>query len=151
MLRALRSLPEHVYGNIQVTTPDLYEYSSTTNSALIRDYPGSLELKTYLTYHPVYPDESARVGAALGGWLRKFHSWAAAPEQRQLRASITGNYEVVNLKFLINIGRTLETIELFPDILGGSRIMFREIEQKYRGELERGDGDLIHGDFWTGK
>jgi hypothetical protein len=115
------------------------------------DYPSSLELKKYITTHPLSLDEVSRLGIALGRWLKEFHLWANAPEQVQLREEMKGNHSMAAVKFAVNYGRTLATIELFPKILEDARELFTEMEAKFRQELDSQEGELVHGDFWTGK
>lgn len=61
------------------------------------------------------------------------------------------NQLMVQLKFFVNYGRLLPTIDLFPAILEESRETFKNVEDLMRREMETGEGDLIHGDFWSGK
>jgi hypothetical protein len=151
MLTALRSLKPAVYSNIHVTTPHLYQYSSVTDTQILSDYPNSLELKKYFTTHTVPSAQVIRLGVALGAWLKDFHLWAFEDAQRPLRESMKKNQLMVQLKFFVNYGRLLPTIDLFPAILEESRETFKNVEDLMRREMETGEGDLIHGDFWSGK
>ncbi len=152
MLTALESLSPAVYSNIHVTTPRLYDYSSTTDTQILSDYPNSLELKKYFTTHIVPSAQAGRLGVALGTWLKSFHSWASEDAQKPLRETMKQNERLfVQLKFFINYGRLLPTIEMFPGILEGSRGTLKSVEDMMRQEMETGYSDLIHGDFWSGK
>lgn len=151
MLTALEALKPAVYSNIHVTTPHLYEYSSKTNNQILSDYPNSLELKDYFTRHAISSAQVTRLGIALGAWLKNFHVWAADASQRSLRETMKKNEMMVQLKFMVNYGRLLPAIDLFPDILEGSRETFKGIEDMMRRGMETGEGELIHGDFWSGK
>jgi len=151
MLTALESLDPAVYSNIYVTTPHLYEYSSVTNTQILSDYPNFLELKKYFSTHDVPPSQITRLGIALGKWLKSFHLWASAGAQKPLKETMRKSELMVQLKFFVNYGRLLPTIEMFPKILEESRETFKSIEDMMRKEMETGKGDLIHGDFWSGK
>lgn len=151
MLTALRALKPAVYSNIHVTTPHLYQYSSVTDTQILSDYPKSLELKKYFITHTVPFAQVSRLGVALGTWLKNFHLWASEDAQRLLKETMRKNETMVQLKFFVNYGRLLPTVDMFPTILEESRETFKNIEDMMRKELERGEGDLIHGDFWSGK
>lgn len=57
-----------------------------------------------------------------------------------------------DLKFWLNYGPNIATaIEKFPEILGPSKDVFESVRSEVRGMLDRGEGTLIHGDFWSGK
>lgn len=151
MLTALRSLDPVGHSNINVTTPHLYEYSPVTDTQILSDYPDSLELKKYFSTHTVPPLQITRLGIALGKWLKSFHQWASADAQKPLKEIMRENGQMVQLKFFINYGRLLPTIEMFPNILEQSREVFKGVEDMMKKEMEEGKGDLIHGDFWSGK
>lgn len=151
MLTALKSLNPAVSANIHVTTPHLYEYCSKTDTQILSDYLNSLELKKYFTTHTIPPAQATRLGVALGKWLKSFHLWASAEAQKPLKDTMKKNDQMVQLKFFVNYGRLLPTIELFPEILEQSRETFKGVEDMMRKEMEAGKGDLIHGDFWSGK
>ena len=151
MLTALRSLKPAVYSNIHVTTPYLYQYSSETDTQILSDYPNSLELKKYFTTHTVPPTEVTRLGVALGIWLKNFHTWASEDAQLLLKETMKRNEQMVQLKFFVNYGRLLPTIDMFPRILEESRETFKNVEDMMRKEMETEEGHLIHGDFWSGK
>jgi hypothetical protein len=145
----LDDLPPVESRGIQVTTPHLYEYSPETNNSIIVDYANSLELKKYITTHPLSTTDVTRLGTTLGQWLKSFHAWGN--QHASLPKIMKENVKMAQLKFAINYGRTVNTIPMFPKLLEGSRDMFEQMEAKYRGELANGEGNLIHGDFWSGK
>lgn len=149
MLTALKSIQPTIHSNIHVTTPRLYQYSSSVDTQILEDYPSSLELKNYMTKHTIPSADVARLGIALGSWLKKFHDWAS--EQVELGETMKKNQGMKKIKFWVNYGRLAATIKLFPTILERCRDMFREMEEKYKREAEEEDGELIHGDFWSGK
>jgi hypothetical protein len=92
-----------------------------------------------------------RLGYALGKWAKSFHTWAAAPEQEELRKKMEGNVAMRDLKYAVNYTNLVATVENFPSILGESKGVFEEVAKKTRRELDSGVGPLIHGDFWSGK
>jgi hypothetical protein len=149
MLTALGSLQPAIHSNIHVTTPHLYRYSSSTDTQILEDYPLSLEIKDYMTTHTIPSADVARLGIALGSWLKKFHAWGS--EQALLRETMKKNQGMKQLKFRVNYGRLIPTIELFPTILEECRGVFVEMEERYKKEAAEEDGELIHGDFWSGK
>jgi hypothetical protein len=134
-----------------VTTPKLYEYSSKTDNQVLSDYPNSLELKDYFTRRSISSTQVTRVGIALGKWLKSFHDWASDDAERPLREAMKKNEMMVHLKFMVNYGRLLPTIDLFPAILEESRETFTSIEDMMKKDMVKGGGELIHGDFWSGK
>jgi hypothetical protein len=103
-----------------------------------------------MTTHTVSSDEAIRLGFALGSWLKHFHVWSNAPEQISLRASMKNSF-LAPLKVMVNYGRLEPTIDMFPKLLEECREMFEKMNRKYTEELETGKGQLIHGDFWSGK
>lgn len=62
-----------------------------------------------------------------------------------------GNKEMRDLKFRINYENLVATIPNFERILGESRGVFEGVRKSVRKELDESDGELIHGDFWSGK
>jgi fructosamine-3-kinase len=62
-----------------------------------------------------------------------------------------GNVAMRDLKFMINYARLMPTAEKFPSILGSSKEIFEAVAKRTKEELDRGEGALIHGDFWSGK
>jgi len=59
--------------------------------------------------------------------------------------------EMTELKYRLNYANLVTTIDNFPDILEGNRDVFEEVAKDVREKLDRGEGQLIHGDFWSGK
>jgi len=104
-----------------------------------------------LTTHAVPSAQVIRLGVALGTWLKNFHSWASEDTQRPLMEAMKKNEQMMQLKLFVNYGRLIPTIDMFPTILEESRQTFKAVEDMMRIEMEKGEGDLIHGDFWSGK
>jgi hypothetical protein len=111
------------------------------------DYPNSFELKDYFTTHTISSPQATSLGVALGTWLKRFHFWGAEDAQRPLQEVMKKREPMVQLKFMINFGRLLPTIDLFSAILEESREIFKNIEHLMREEIGKEGGELIHGDF----
>lgn len=160
MLAALQSMAKKELPLTYVGTAKLYLYDENTNTQLITDFRNSVDMKAYLTKYGTRPStdhariiqspQSERLGTALGIWLHDFHDWAGAAEQAKLTEIMRKNPMAAS-KHHYTYGSLVETIPMFPDILKGCEDMFRDLEARNRKELESGAGQLIHGDFWTGK
>lgn len=149
---ALDALPPSIHNNITIQTPRLYHFFPETHTQIYSDLSSSIDLKTYVIKYSLTRAECHRIGQSVGVWAKKFHLWAAAPEQEKLREDMKGNVAMKDLKFWLNYGPNLiGTIEKFPDQLGGSREVFESTGREIQAILERGEGTLIHGDFWSGK
>ena len=61
-----------------------------------------------------------------------------------------GNVAMRELKFMLNYTTLVGKVDEFPGILGGLKAVFGEVEASVRRHLDEG-GELIHGDFWSGK
>ena len=152
ILTALHDLPPVIREDVTVQTPQLYHFFPETDTQIYSDLPSSLDLKHYALKHPLTQAQCLRFGHAIGLWAKEFHSWAAAPEQEKLRENMKGNTAMLELKYQLNYGsRLIDTISVFPEILEGSRTTFEALGKKVRDELDSGEGQLIHGDFWSGK
>lgn len=139
---------------ITVKTPYMYLFNESTHNQIIQDFPNSVELKRYMQAHTLSESESRRLGIALGSWTKRFHVWGDKPEQEHLKRDIEQSKMSSELKFFVNYGRLEETVDLFPDVLGRCRDMFKELADRMNKELKDTDNPdlkLIHGDFWTGK
>ncbi|KAE8450869.1 hypothetical protein EG329_005309 [Mollisiaceae sp. DMI_Dod_QoI] len=152
ILTALSSFPPVVHSGILVQTPHLYLFNKETNTQVYSDLPSSLDLKTYvLTHHETLTEaQCQRLGRALGEWCRSFHVWANSPQQTSLREVMKGNKAMQDLKYSINYDVLLATVDVFPEILGEKKALLEEVAKKVKTELEARDGELIHGDFWSG-
>jgi hypothetical protein len=62
-----------------------------------------------------------------------------------------GNTAMRDLKFMVNYDMLVGTIERFPGILEEKRETLEEVRESVKRELDENDGELIHGDFWSGK
>lgn len=65
-----------------------------------------------------------------------------------------GNHTMRTLKLAINYTNLVTTIDRFPKILGGSRVVFENVEKEMLAWINggtEGTRELIHGDFWCGK
>lgn len=153
ILSALNTLPPLVKDGVEVETPHLYQFDSNTNTQVYSDLPSSLDLKTYVLSHSTTLTQSQcqRLGFALGLWAKKFHVWVNGEERKGLRETMKGNRAMRDLKFRINYENLVATIGNFEGILGEAREAFEGVRDSVREELDGSDGQLIHGDFWSGK
>ena len=154
MLRALDKKAPIEYANYRVKAPrSLLEPEPHT--LLIEDLMNSLTLKDYLS-DPKHQEDlkygSVKdLGFALGRWLIGLHQWGMSdsPETNELRTRIARN-PMKTLKYQINIGRYLATVDHFPDFPWAEREEYAKIEERIKQATSE-EGSLIHGDFWTGK
>jgi hypothetical protein len=159
MLKAMKTFP---YTPSTVKVPYLYLFNRDTNTQVLEDIPGIVDLKTILT-SPIAngvlcQSRATSIGSALGSWLRAFHSWTAAPSQANLRAHIGDNEPMRKLKYIITYDSFIKVLEQFPGVLGEYKKTLEEAkdmataEFKKTGSEEKGEEwGLIHGDFWSGK
>jgi hypothetical protein len=151
ILTACQELTPTVESGVIIETPKIYPFNPELNTQIYSDLALSTDLKTYALTHPLTQAECTRVGFALGKWLKNFHTWGAAPEQASLREKIKENTEMRALKYQINYPTMIATIANFPELLEDSREIFEDIAKDMKEKLDASEGDLIHGDFWTGK
>ncbi|CEJ62153.1 hypothetical protein PMG11_10661 [Penicillium brasilianum] len=158
ILKALDGLesPE-LSDKIKIKTPQLFHFDKETNTQVLEDLPDSVDLKHYLiseASRDMSKTSALALGNSLGSWLRAFHSWAAKPEQAEIREILSRNQPLKDLKFYINYIWLLDTIGKFPTILEDSRDVFEKVRESAAEELKRTEYDdeynVIHGDFWTG-
>ncbi|KAF7934315.1 uncharacterized protein EAE97_008675 [Botrytis byssoidea] len=145
------------YNNITISTPKLLHYDASTNTQVHTHHPSPncTNLKSYiLKYHTaITPSTASVIGYSLGNWLKKFHSWANSPAQSEVREVMEGNHTMRTLKLAINYTNLVTMIDSFPNILGGSRIVFENVEKEMLAWINggtEGTRELIHGDFWCG-
>ncbi|TVY40253.1 4-hydroxytryptamine kinase [Lachnellula occidentalis] len=150
ILSGLEQLNPISHSGITVQTPKLYSFSPETHTQIYADLPSSTELKTYALMHSLTKAQCSRLGHALGLWAKTFHAWGAAEQQQSLRQVMIGNVAMRELKYAINYARLVATVEDFPDILQGSREVFEAVAMDVRAWLDREEGTLVHGDFWSG-
>jgi hypothetical protein len=141
-----------------VKTPCLFHFDKDTNTQILEDLPGSVDLKHFLisdVSRDMSKTSAQSLGHGLGSWLRAFHTWASKPEQAETREILSKNQALKNLKFYINYTWLLDTIDNFPAILEDSREVLEKVRDFAAEELEGTELDdeynVIHGDFWTGK
>ena len=154
MLNALDKKTPTEYAHYRVKAPrSLLEPEPHT--LLIEDLVDSLTLKDYLS-EPICqsnssPDLVKDLGFALGRWLISLHQWGMSdsPETNELRTQVARN-PMKTLKYEVNIGRYLATVDHFPDLPWAERNEYVEIEKRIKQETSE-EGSLIHGDFWPGK
>jgi hypothetical protein len=151
ILSALRALPPSTHNAITIQSPKLYQFFANTNSQIQSDLPSSTTLKTYFLNYALTQEQCSRLGQSLGLWLKKFHAWGAEPEQEKVREEMRGNTAMRDLKWWLNYGPNITAaIEKYPDILDPSKDIFESVGCEVREMLDRGEGNLTHGDFWSG-
>jgi len=159
MLNALKSFK---YTATVVKVPHLFMFDRETNTQVIEDFPGAVDLKTILvspiTDGTLSEALSTSIGRALGLWLRSLHNWTSAPSQADLRAKIGENEPMRKLKYLISYETFIKMLEQFPEILAGSRKILEKVKDMAEKEFQKTAEDVtgeewgvIHGDFWSGK
>jgi fructosamine-3-kinase len=151
ILTALQDLPPASYSGIVVQTPKIYSFDQKTNTQIYSDLPASTELKTYALTHSLTQEQCSRLGYVLGLWTKRFHEWAVALEQKELREAMKESTTMKELKYTINYATLVARIERFPEILEESRGVFEAVAKEVRDRFDNEEGSLIHGDFWSGK
>jgi hypothetical protein len=145
-----------------VKVPHLYLFNQETNTKVIEDIRGVVDLKIIfmsLTANDILSHSHATsIGRALGSWLRSYHSWVSAPPQTNLRAEIGHNEPMRKLKYLITYDSFIKVLDQFPEIVGVHIKTLEEVKDIAAKEFEKTASDeqgeewgIIHGDFWSGK
>jgi hypothetical protein len=147
---------------VSVKTPHLCHSNRETNTNIIEDYPGAVDLKSVFT-SPVANSTISKsvaisIGRALGSWVGSFYTWASAPAQAGLRTEIEKNEPMRKLKYVVTYDSYIKVLENFLDILEGNRKTLEDVREMALKEVEKTMDDqegekweIIHGDFWTGK
>ncbi len=161
MLNALNTFS---YTGSIVKAPHLYFFDRETNTQVLEDFPGAIDLKTILispaANRTLSRSVATSIGYALGSWLRSFHNWTSAPSQKDLRRKMWKNEPMRELKHQISYNSFIEVVEGFPEILGDGKNILEEVKEIATTEFQRKAGDedtegeewgIIHGDFWSGK
>jgi hypothetical protein len=131
-----------------VEIPRLYHFFPEHNTQIHSDVPSSLDLKAYILAHELNRTQCSRLGQSIGLWIKKFHTWGAAPEQENLRQEMKGNTAMKELKIWLNYGGNVTAaIDRYPETLEPCREVFKEA----LNEVNKEEGTLVHGDFWSGK
>ncbi|KAH6681391.1 kinase-like domain-containing protein [Halenospora varia] len=144
-----------------VKVPHLYLFNKETNTQVLEDIPGVVDMKTILmspTANDVLSHSLASsIGRTLGSWLRSYHSWASSPSQAALRTEIGDNEPMRKLKYHISYDTFINVLEQFPDVLGDYKKTLEDVKGIATKEFEKTPSDeegeewgIIHGDFWTG-
>ncbi|KAL4784576.1 kinase-like domain-containing protein [Aspergillus varians] len=143
---------------ITAKSPRLLHFAPSTYTQVMEDLPDAVDLKTFMLSPGVAESLSREwtlsIGRTLGTWLRSFHSWVADPTQKDV-ATQFGEFKVMrDLKFSINYDGFLTMVDVYPDILAGSRAVFEKVRELAAEELKETQGTAvigpIHGDFWSG-
>ncbi|KAA8647484.1 hypothetical protein EYZ11_004400 [Aspergillus tanneri] len=144
-------------GEITIKTPHVLAFDRDSFTLVMEDLPKAVDLKTFLTASETPPRVSCpwatAVGLALGHWLGEFHAWTAHPARAHLVSKMQTNGSMRDLKFQVNYENLVGLVDTYPDLLGESQSIFKELRDLARSELGREDGEgfgVIHGDFWSG-
>ncbi|KAI1074466.1 kinase-like domain-containing protein [Whalleya microplaca] len=151
------------YSDSTVKTPHLYLFDRETNTQVLEDIPGAVDLKTVFMSPAanvvLSKSFATSIGRALGSWLRSFHTWSSAASQADIQADtgIGHNEPMRELKYRITYGSFIKVLEQFPDVLGDHKKTLEEVEASAINDFKKAAGDeqdeewgIIHGDFWTG-
>ncbi|KAH9993652.1 kinase-like domain-containing protein [Xylariaceae sp. FL0662B] len=146
-----------------VKIPQLYLFDQETNTQVLEDIPGAVDLKEVFkspTANVVLSKSFATsIGRALGSWLRSFHSWTSARPHDDLRpdVEIGHNEPMRELKYRITYGSFINVLEEFPDVLDDHKKTLEEVKTSVTNDFKKTASDeqgeewgVIHGDFWTG-
>ncbi|KAJ5729876.1 Aminoglycoside phosphotransferase [Penicillium malachiteum] len=157
ILAALGDLVPYSQENITVTTPRILHFNAETNTQIHEDLLDSVDLKAFLLEKitsNVSESYSRSIGQSLGLWLRSFHEWGAKAEQKKTIDIIAKNISMKQVKFYVNYGLLLDTIDNFPGILEENRGIFEQVRDlattESKNDVIDDTNGLLHGDFWTG-
>lgn len=141
-----------------VKTPRLVQFNRDTNTQILEDLPGALDLKSFMLLptnsQNVSRELAASIGRALGKWLLSFHTWASEESQKELAKTMEKNEVMRDIKFMVNYDNVVKMVDQFPNLLKESQHILGEVKNVAAAELGRKDGKefgIIHGDFWSGK
>jgi hypothetical protein len=159
MLNALKEFP---YTASSVKVPYLHYFNRETNTQVLEDIPGVVDLKTILTSptanNALSQPLATSIGRALGSWLRAFHSWTSAASQADLCAQIKNNEPMRKLKYLISYDSFILVLEQFPEVLEDYKKTLDDVKDMATKEFQKTESaeqaeewGIIHGDFWSGK
>ncbi|KAI9376682.1 kinase-like domain-containing protein [Aspergillus egyptiacus] len=141
---------------VTVKTPQLYHFNPETNTQVMEDLAGAVDLKTFLrsprASSHISEGWTRSIGRTVGIWLRSFHFWSADAAQKAVAVQFEKNQDGKKLKFSINYDSLLAMIDTYPDILEGSRPVFEKVRDFAAAELNEAGPTFgpIHGDFWSG-
>jgi hypothetical protein len=141
--------------DIDIITPKLLHFDAETRTQILSDFL-STDLKSFLKSHVLTPSQTQLLGLSLGTWLASLHGSSLSHTNLQslARKNATGR----NLKYSVNAGRLIRSIDCSPAILGDedTRRLFEDVaasgKEEFEKEAEAVDNDkcIIHGDFWPG-
>lgn len=162
MLNALNSFPSTIVDNLYLRTPHLYLFDRKSNTQVLEDLSGAIDMKTVLgsvTASSILPQSfSTAMGRALGAWLRSFHSWTSEPAQADLQRAMGENKAMRKIRYAISYGAFIDIVQKFPEIWEGCRKVLEEVRDMAASEYVKTTKDktgenwgVIHADFWSGK
>ncbi|KAF2439189.1 kinase-like protein [Karstenula rhodostoma CBS 690.94] len=132
-----------------VEVPEVYWYDAAGKVLVIQYIPATVPLHKNL--HSLSTSEAARIGHALGTWLKAFHAWCEEPAQEGLKEMVEGNREEVDLKWKLTWGQGTEVLDTMEDVVGKEeRAAWDKASASAWEEKEVRDNGVVHGDFWAG-
>jgi hypothetical protein len=162
MLNVMDSFPPVITDNFHVRTPHLYYSNCDTNTHILEDLAGTMDMKTMLVtdtrYNVLTQPMCTAIGRALGHWLREFHDWTSAPRQADLKDYMSGNKAMREVRYGISYGAFIDVLRKFPEIWEENKEALERVQDMAAAEYantnsgETGESwTVIHGDFWSGK
>jgi len=151
-------------GPLSIRTPLAFFYVLTSQIQIIEDLWPARSLADIIMSHDIDSQQAvfAKIGFALGVWLRTFHDWAKGPEQDRLDRDMRDSGASRELKWrttyetIVDIARGLPTIpkkyvDVLVEIRSKAMLEHKQWLKSSSPQLEGPYHGLIHGDFWTGK
>jgi hypothetical protein len=164
MLNAFAHFSSTTVDKLSLRTPHLYFSDLKTNTHVLEDLSGSIDLKTvsksFTASNDLPQPISIDIGRALGVWLRKFHSWTSEGSQAALQKEISENEPMRKIRYDISYGAFIDIVQKFPEVweTEGYSKALEEVKimatAEYAKSTEDASGEnwgIIHADFWSGK
>jgi len=164
MLNALDNFQPITVGKFCLRTPHMYLFDRNTNTQVLEDLSGSIDmkavLKSSLTSSVLPRPILSGIGRALGTWLQSFHSWVSEPPQADLQKSIGKNESMRKIRYEISYGAFIDIVQKFQKVweIEGCEEALEEVKHMATGEYAMTTQDeagqswgIIHADFWSGK
>lgn len=105
----------------------------------------------------ISPASRTAIGHQIGTWLRDFHEWSSAPEQRALVAALPEDDATRQVKWFFTFSLFMEAFDEFPDLVRDHRediddVLSSLTRESFSPVDQLGPNwGLVHGDIWLGK
>lgn len=105
----------------------------------------------------ISPDSRFTIGRQVGSWLRDFHTWSSAPEQKYLLDALPADDATRQVKWFFTFSLFLEAFDEFPELIRDHEDQVEAVlapltKQAFGPWDQLGPNwGLIHGDIWLGK